>query len=158
MSHFPIVYIVNITAGFLLLVYSSFVAFALDVFHWVRCSVMPCGLHVVISGILAGGILGSRNAFWFFAPTLGHLLWSFGVCVSDGLRRLQHISCCVNSHRASLSNFCVCFCLCVLFWLCCVLGFCVGFSFCFVCFSHMDCYMGYVKVRLLSFVASNATA
>ena len=61
-SHLPIVYIVNITAGFLLLVYSSFVAICTGCFL-AELGALLCGLHVVISGILAGGILGFCNAF-----------------------------------------------------------------------------------------------
>ena len=37
----------------------------------------------------------------------------------------------------------LCFCVCV----------CFVFSFYFVCFSYIDSYIDYVKVRLLSFVA-----
>ena len=75
-SHFPIIYNANTTAGFLLLVIFT-ISCGLHLVHicWVRCSVMPRGLHVVISGILAGGILGFRNVHCCFAPTLGHLLW-----------------------------------------------------------------------------------
>ena len=124
LSHFPIVYIVNITAGFLLLVYSSFVICTGCSFAELGALLCLVGYTLWSPGSSLGGSWVSATRFGFFAPTLGHLLWSFGVCVSDGLRRLQHIRCCVNSHRASLSNFCVCFCLCVLFWLCCVLFFC----------------------------------
>ena len=103
-------------------------------FRWVRCSVMPCGLHVVISGILAGGILGFRNASWFFRTYSGPSFVIVYVYVSDGLRRLQHISCCVNSHRALLSKLCLflfgCLVLVVLcFW---SFGFCVFVAVCVV--------------------------
>ena len=48
----------------------------------------------------------------------------------------------------------VCFVLVVLcFVVCFFVCVRVVFSFCFVCFSYMDNYMDYVKVRLLSFVA-----
>ena len=99
-----------------------------DSYPGIGVPVVPCGRRVVISGILAGGTPGFRNALMTFlhpsrAPC-SCVFSGFGVVSRHARLSCQHISCC-NSHRADLSiemmwvfpGFCLgsCFAL-LLFW------------------------------------------
>ena len=104
------------TAGCLLLI-SIPIHIALRVLTGMKVPVMPCGLLVVISGILAGGTLGFRNVRCCFC--IFSRLLQFGVL---GLWFLHARPClfstqaAVNSTRAILSiDVVACFC-----------GFCFG--------------------------------
>ena len=112
--------------------------------------VVPCGRRVVISGILAGGTPGFRNALMAFlhpsrAPCNCDVFGSVFVSMHARLN-LQHISCC-NSHRADLS----------IATMRIFLGFCLVFLFCF-CFCCVLCFCGFCLLVLCVFLCVVAIA
>ena len=132
-----------------------------------RWDVMPEWLHIVISGILTGGILGFCKVLCCFShlrwPCCFFVLW-FGSCLFriDGRCNAWHIRCYrklslrANSYSFMACFFSVVFCLVVfllgfVFGFCfCVFAFC-GFLFPLVgfCFAHeaWEYSLDYVQVR-----------
>ena len=125
---------------------------------------MPEWLHIVISGILAGGILGFRNVLCCFS----HLRWPsclfclfglFGFALMAGVVHGTQDAIATNfSGRIAFPRACFFGC-CFLFFVCCWLCFCFCFCvsvFCVVfvsawclCSAHeaWECTLDYVQVR-----------